>query len=131
MLTMRRSVRIQETLLLPNGERVRIDVDVEANLLPLNAALCKTTAAAQKFVEDPDSDGARAAFYGEFAGLVKALLGEAGYRKALEAYDGHAEELCEQLDEWIRDEVTPKITEASHRRAERLKATARKVRRAG
>ena len=98
MLTLRRNVRIQETILLPNGERVRIDVDVEAKLLPLNAALCKTTAAAQKFVEAPDSDGARAAFYGEFAGLVKALLGEAGYRKALEAYDKASDAVKEKVE---------------------------------
>jgi hypothetical protein len=128
MVTLGRAIRIKDMILLPNGERIRVNVDVEANLLPLNAALCKCTAAAQDYVNSPQGEAERTAFYQAFADYVKAALGAANYEKALAAYDGEAEELCNQLDAWMGEEVAPRIAEASHKRLRMLQAKARKHR---
>lgn len=126
MVTLGRSIRVKDMLLLPNGERLRVDVDVEANLLPLNAALCTCTKAAQEFVNSPQGDAEKAVFYDAFTGYVRAVLGNAGYDKALAAYDGHADELCNQLNDWLAEEVAPKITQASHKRLRNLQRIARR-----
>lgn len=128
MVTLGRSIRVKDMLLLPNGERLRVDVDVEANLIPLNAALRMANKAALEFMQSPKGETEIAAFYAACADYVRAVLGPSGYDKALAAYDGHADELYNQLDEWLADEVAPKIKLASEKRLEKMKRIARRFR---
>ena len=126
MVTLKRNIRLKDNILLPNGERLRVDVDVEANLLPLNSALCMCTKAAQDFVQSPQGDAEKAVFYGAFTDYVRAVLGASGYDKALAAYDGHADELCNQLNDWLAEEVAPKITQASQKRLRNMQRLAKR-----
>ena len=128
MVTLGRSIRVKDMLLLPNGERLRVDVDVEANLIPLNAALCMADKAAQEYIQSPRGEAEVAAFYAACADYVRAILGAKGYEKALAAYEGHGDELYNQLDEWLANEVAPKIVKASRKRLEKMQRIARRFR---
>lgn len=128
MVMLKKNIRVKDNILLPNGERVKVDLDVQAHLRQLIAAQNDTILAAQEYVKDETSEDARKAFYTAFGNLLHVILG-AGFEKALAAFDGHVDELCTQLDEWVADEVAPRIAEASRAEMERRKKLARKMRR--
>lgn len=129
MVTLRRNIRVKDTILLPNGERVKVDVDVQAKLRPLIAAQDDTILAAQAWKADETSEEARMAFFTAFGNLLHAIIGDKGYKTALAAFDGNVDELCQQLDEWVSDEVAPRIVEASRVEMERRKRLAKRMRR--
>lgn len=129
MVKLNRCIRVTDTILLPNGERIKVDCNVETNLKALIQTQNDTIERAQMYVKDTTNEDARAAFYRAFAGFIRVILGAKNYETALAAYDGRADELCEQLDEWAGNDVAPKIIEASRKRMEKNKRNARRVRR--
>lgn len=128
MVTLTRNIRVRDTILLPNGERVKVDFDMQAHLRQVVSAQDDTIQAAQAWKTDETSDEARGAFYTAFGNLLHLILGK-DFETALAAYDGHVDELCGQLDEWVLDEVSPRIREASDREMERRKRLAKRMRR--
>jgi hypothetical protein len=129
MVTLRRNIRVKDTILLPNGERVKVEFDVQAHLRQVICAQDDTIQAAQAWKTDETSEEARSAFYTAFGNLLHLILGPWGFDTALKAYDGHVDELCGQLDEWVLDEVAPRIRAASQDEMERRKRLAKRMRR--
>lgn len=128
MVTLIRNIRLKDNILLPNGERVKVDLDVQSQLRRLIAAQNDTIIAAQEYAQDETSEEKRKTFYVAFGNLLHVILGK-GFETALAAYDGNADELCVQLDEWVADEVAPRIMEASKAELERRKRQAKRLRR--
>ena len=129
MVKLGNCIRVTDTILLPNGERVKVDCNVETNLQALIQTQNATIERVQMYQKDPTNEDARAALYRAFSAFLKAILGAKNYETALAAYDGRADELCEQLDEWAGEEVAPKIVEASKKRMEKNKRNARRMKR--
>ena len=128
MLRLKRNTRLKTMILLPNGERMKIDLDVTARLAELIRTQNDAILAAQEWVTDSENEGKRAAFYEErYRKFLETILGKEGFAQALAAYDGHVDELCIQLDGWVGDEVAPLIREASRQEMERRKRLAKKL----
>lgn len=127
MIQLRRSVRLKEEILLPNGERVNVNVDMEANAMKLNAALNDTIRAALAWQKEPESTALQDAFNAARQKYVHAILGDKAYEQACKAFDGDADELCTMLDAWLAERVHPLIVEASKRNLEKQQAQARKI----
>lgn len=126
-LRLKRAIRVTENIILPNGERIVVALDVEAKFHALNAARNEATRLAQIYVNDVENEEKRRAFYAAFAHFVEIILGPENYKKALAAYDGYAEELCNQLDEWASDTVCAKMAEASKAVVEKRIRTAKRM----
>ena len=127
MIQLRRNIRLKDMILLPNGERVRVDLDVESHMADLIRAQNEATLAAQEWQKAPEDEEKRDAFYARFRIFLEAIIGKTNFETALAAYDGHVDELCGQLDQWAAEEVVPKIREASARKLADMKCMARKI----
>ena len=129
MLTLKRSIRLKDQILLPNGDRVNVDLDVEAHQMQLNKAWNDVILAAQDWMKDirnAENEALRRNFYAKYEALLRIVLGKGGLQRALAAYDGNIAELCTMLDSWVGTDVQQKIHEASAKLVERRKASARK-----
>lgn len=133
MVILKRSIRVKEQILLPNGDRITANIDVEANLPALIKLQNNVMAEAQKWTREPGDEQLQAAFYEAYRALLNKVLGAGNLKRALDAYDGQISEVCAQLDPWFGAEVTPKIREASEKRVRKRKESAdrtlRKMRR--
>lgn len=127
MVMLKRSIRLKDQVLLPNGDRVSVNLDVEAHLPELIRAQNGVILAAQELLKDIERADLRAKFYAEYRHLLQIVLGRGGLERALAAYDGDFGELYAQLDGWIGAELAPRVREASAKRVERRKAAARKT----
>lgn len=127
MIQLRRNIRLKDMILLPNGERIRVDLDVEGRLKDLIRTQNEATLAAQEWQKAPEDEEKRAAFYARFRGFLETIIGREGFETALGAFDGHVDELCQQLDAWAAEDVVPKVREASARKAEEAKRLARRL----
>lgn len=133
MVIMKRSIRVKEQILLPNGDRITANIDVEANLPALIKLQNAVMLAAQKWVREPGEEQLQTAFHEAYYALIVKVLGSGNAKRALAAYDGQMDEMITQLDPWFGAEVTPKIREASemrmHKRKQSAGRTLRKMRR--
>ena len=129
MLRLKRNVRVKDVIVLPNGKLLKVDFDVESNRFALVRAQTEAIRCATEWNKDPDDAAKQEAFTIAYSKVVQLVLTPAGYDIALDAYDGHVDELCGQLDGWIASEVMPKIEEASRRYAERLERLDKKYNR--
>lgn len=127
MVMLKRSIRLKDQLLLPNGDRLNVNLDVEAHLSELIRAQNGVILAAQELVKDVERADLQYKFYEAYRELLQIVLGRGGLERALAAYDGDFGELYSQLDGWIGAELAPRIREASAKRVERRKAAARKT----
>lgn len=127
MVMLKRSIRLKDQVLLPNGDRVNVNLDVEAHLTELIQAQNGVILAAQELIKDTGNMDLRDKFYAKYRALLQIVLGRGGLERALAAYDGDFGELYSQLDGWIGAELAPRIREASAKRVERRKAAARKT----
>lgn len=125
LFTLERDIRANTTLLLPNGGRVDVKTDIERNLRALIRTQNDAILAAQNWQKEPEDASLKSAFYRAFAAFAQEVLGPGSYKKALEAYDGDAEELCTQLDGWIAEEIVPLIVQASARQVAKRKRLSR------
>lgn len=127
MLKLRRSIRVRENILLPNGKWLRVDLDVEAHRYELVRAQGDALKAAMALQKAPTDAAVQQAFQDAFIAFVKTVITPAGFDIALEAYEGKADELCMQLDEWITTIVMPKVEQASEEYAKKQKRVKRKI----
>ena len=126
-LKLKRAIRVNESIILPNGVRILVSLDVEAKFHTLNAARNEATRLAQEYVNDIGNEDKMRAFYAAFAHFIEVILGPDNYKKALAAYDGHAEELCNQLNDWAADVVCAKMADASEAVREKRIRTAKRM----
>lgn len=116
-----RSLRVKDEILLPNGERLRVDLDVESCLPALIAGENNVIKAAFTWNKTPQDSGAREAFYAEYGKYLATILGRDALAQAVTAYDGHLDEFCEQVDAWVHEAVHVKLAAASQRKMERMR----------
>ena len=118
MMILRRALRIKEYIMLPNGDRIAVDVNVEANLAALNKLLNNVIKAAEHYARTPQDSGLQRAFNDALRGLLQRVLGSGNYKRLVDAYDGDANEAAGMMDAWIAEVLVPKMREAHERKAQ-------------
>jgi hypothetical protein len=118
MRILRRAVRIREHFMLPNGDRLAVDVNVEADIVALNRLLNNVLKAAEHYGRDPQDTGLQRAFNDALRGLLQRVLGSGNYKRMVDAYDGDAVEAAGMMDAWIAEVLVPKMREVHERKAQ-------------
>lgn len=126
MFILKRALRVKDEIELPDGSTISIDFDVETNLRQAVSGEADVIKANLEWKQDMQSDDARMAFFEKYRKLLMLIVGKENIKKLLEAYDGHIDEVCSQMDDWYMQRVRPVIVEASARRREQLQKLSRK-----
>lgn len=116
-----RDVRLKTTILLPDGNRIALNVNVSEKLREMVIAQTKAMQAADAWVKDPDNDELKDVFYERFSEFLTVIMGKRNFDEALIAYDLDRVELCRRFDKWASEEVVPLVRQASALEVEKRK----------
>lgn len=116
-----RDVRLKTTILLPDGNRIALNVNVSEKLREMVMAQTKAIQAADAWVKDPDNDELKDVFYERFSEFLTVIMGKRNFDEALIAYDLDRVELCRRFDKWASEEVVPLVRQASALEVEKRK----------
>ena len=116
-----RDVRLKTTILLPDGNRIALNVNVSEKLREMVIAQTKAMQAADAWVKDPDNDELKDVFYERFSESLTVIMGKRNFDEALIAYDLDRVELCRRFDKWASEEVVPLVRQASALEVEKRK----------
>ena len=116
-----RDVRLKTTILLPDGNRIALNVNISEKLREMVIAQTKAMQAADAWVKDPDNDELKDVFYERFSEFLTVIMGKRNFDEALIAYDLDRVELCRRFDKWASEEVVPLVRQASALEVEKRK----------